>query len=483
MNKTEISQKSAENAPRHFENPRHLSRHFELTPQQQAAYDQLLPFCAGETDAGMATLEGYAGTGKTTLVGLMIRELLGDDENRDIVSVITGLRIAVAAPTNKAVRVLRDALVAADVDAEQVTFGSIHSFLGLQLKEREDGSQECVPAGHANLHVYDLVIIDECSMIAQDMMTMIANSRRSARVLFIGDPAQLPPISSSQPSPVFTHVNLRCVLTDVVRQARDNPIIRLSMTIRDHIEAGADIPAVTLAESLPVTYPAQAGIVGGGMGTAVAIAVDEIQSGRDARVIAYTNNQVLAYNRMIHHALHGDTICPFVPGEPVVAHSQFEARDWDIEHSTPGRPRIIITSEELEVISAESMPHPLYAEVPAHRIVLQQDDGNYVCSYVADDQTQLNQAINRLFDQWRQAKAEKNPEARSYSGQAWGLRKAFAPLRHAYAITTHKSQGSTFDVVVVDFDDLAKMRSVFDRNRALYVACTRSRELLALVVG
>ena len=76
--------------------------------------------------------------------------------------------------------------------------------------------------------------------------------------------------------PVFTHINLRCVLTDVVRQARDNPIIRLSMTIRDHIEAGADIPVVTLAESLPVTYPAQAGIVGGGMGTAAAIAVDEI---------------------------------------------------------------------------------------------------------------------------------------------------------------------------------------------------------------
>ena len=457
---------------------------FELTPQQQAAYDQLLPFCAGKTDTGMATLEGYAGTGKTTLVGLMIRQLLGDDDE-DIILTLLGLRVAVAAPTNKAVRVLRDALVDAGVDPQRVEFGSIHSFLGLQLKEREDGSQECVPAGKASLHLYDLVIIDECSMIDQDMMTMIATARRSARVLFVGDPAQLPPISSAQgqPSPVFTHINLRCVLTDVVRQARDNPIIRLSMTIRDHIEAGADIPVVTLAESLPVTYPAQAGIVGGGMGTAAAIVVDEIQSKRDARVIAYTNDRVLAYNRMIHHALHGNTICPFVAGEPVVAHSQFEARDWDIEHGTPGRPRIIITSEELEVISAEPMPHPMYADIPAHRIVLQQDDGNHVCSYVADDQMQLNQVINRLFEQWRQAKASKADDAKTYSGKAWGLRKAFAPLRHAYAITTHKSQGSTFDVVVVDFDDLAKMRSTFDRNRALYVACTQSREVLALVTA
>jgi len=73
-------------------------------------------------------------------------------------------------------------------------------------------------------------------------------------------------------------------------------------------------------------------------------------------------------------------------------------------------------------------------------------------------------------------------KAKDLSDQAWALRKAFAPLRHVYAITAHKSQGSTFDTAIVDYADLALMRSASQFNRSLYVAATRAREHLAVVV-
>ena len=72
-------------------------------------------------------------------------------------------------------------------------------------------------------------------------------------------------------------------------------------------------------------------------------------------------------------------------------------------------------------------------------------------------------------------------DSKKASAQAWSLRRSFAPLRHAYALTAHKSQGSTFDSAIVDLNDLSKMKSSFQFNRALYVAATRAREHLAIV--
>src|SRR5574337_1074309 len=76
-----------------------------LTAQQSAALTAMLAFARGEHGARMMTLEGYAGTGKTTLVGELLRTL-----GRQ-------LNIAVAAPTNKAVNVLREK-IGADVPVE-----------------------------------------------------------------------------------------------------------------------------------------------------------------------------------------------------------------------------------------------------------------------------------------------------------------------------------------------------------------------------
>lgn len=465
-----------------------------LTPHQAMAYRDLYRFATGETEAGMAVLRGAAGTGKTYLMAHLINALAG-----------SGLTVAIAAPTNKAVRVLRETIVAngaevPDVPIDQrfgqqqmswIAFGSIQSLLGLKVTERDDGSQECIPNPRSapSLHEYDLAIVDECSMISADLFARIITAKRSCRVLFVGDPAQLPPISATEAlSPTFTRVTFEVTLNEVVRQARENPIIRLSMRLREAIERGERISNQAIIDALPPAAESPAALLPGGPETVVQCVLHEIRSGRDARAIAFTNAAVQHYNRTLHAALHGLTPLPFVPGERVIVHSACEANL--IETEWPAKVNLI-TSEELTVRAIHRASRPQFETIPCARLVLERESGNKVEAYVALDAQQLEAEVSALFAKSRALKTKVEygqanadftlMESKAMSAQAWALKKAFAPLRHAYAITAHKSQGSTFDTAIVDLRDMAKMRSAFAFNRGLYVAITRPRAFLGIV--
>lgn len=501
------------NAARHFdldiatEDPvheHHAPRHDPtagLTDQQRAAFQALDRFAQGQTEHGMAVLRGFAGTGKTFLVARLIQAL--ED---------AGLAIAIAAPTNKAVRVLREKIVQAGVAmpdapidqqdprgaASTVAFGSLHSLLGLKLTEREDGTQECQSARDPSLHAYDLAIVDECSMIGSDLFARVVTAKRGCRVLFVGDPAQLPPIEPGEAiSPTFSKVTFEVTLSEVVRQARDNPIIQLSMLIRRAIESDHDVTAADMAAVLPPLHDSPAAaLVTGGPETVSAFALFEIRAGRDARVLAFTNAAVQQYNGAIHEALHGRTEFPFVPGEPVILHAACEAQVLDAQGRFTGIKTTLITSEEAAVIAVAPREHPDWPQVPCAAVILERDGGQQVQVFVATQASALERTIAEQFTVWRTLKARAEAayqqglraegrrlqdQAKEASARAWALRKAFAPLRHAYALTTHKSQGSTFDTAIVDLADMARMRSAFQFNRGLYVAATRPRQYLAIV--
>lgn len=477
-----------------------------LTPQQHVIFDALLPFLQGRTAHGLAVLEGYAGTGKTFLVSALLATLG------------RGLKVAIAAPTNKAVRVLKDKLIDAGAiiaDAGEPGFHqrnampkngctcrSIHAFLGLKLKELENGQQEAFPDGPSTLCHYDLVIIDECSMIDNTLFEKVLRGRNVAPVLFIGDPAQLPPVHkdavpSAVLSPVFDRVAVKYRLSEVVRQAEDNPIIRLSVTLRHLIEANVRAESLVLLSALPaIESGPKALIVAGDPATLMDYFIAQRQEDpeSDARIIAYTNDRVQRYNQALHERLHGATVTPFVQGERVIVHQQCQARKQIDAESGLFETARLVTSEELVVIDAVNENHPFYPHIAACRLALRDATGARWEAYVALDSVQLARALQDCFDEHRRLKSQSedcaDPEERAYwkekaraaSGKGWALKAAFAPLRHAYAITAHKSQGSTFDCALVDFSDLEKIPDAFSFNRALYVAVTRSREFLAIVV-
>ncbi len=158
-------------------------------------------------DTPVFKLFGYAGAGKTTLAR-HIAENAGSD-------------VAFAAFTGKAAYVMRSKGCA---DAT-----TIHSLIYRPANEAdEEGELVFTIRRDAPASKADLIIIDECSMVDDELGRDLLSFGKP--VLVLGDPAQLPPIKGGG---FFTEGDPDFMLTEIHRQAADNPIIRLSMAIRE----------------------------------------------------------------------------------------------------------------------------------------------------------------------------------------------------------------------------------------------------------
>lgn len=74
--------------------------------------------------------------------------------------------------------------------------------------------------------IYGILIIDECPMIDAELFQDINEAAPSASIVYVGDPAQLPPTSGNGAiSPVFAAIEQRAHLSDIIRQGEDNLLL------------------------------------------------------------------------------------------------------------------------------------------------------------------------------------------------------------------------------------------------------------------
>ncbi|HET7848304.1 MAG TPA: ATP-dependent RecD-like DNA helicase [Pseudolabrys sp.] len=192
----------------------------QFSTHQAAALEAVGTWLKGKPGRNGASqvfrLFGYAGTGKTTLA-------------RHIADGMDG-EVKFAAFTGKAASVMRGKGCKGA--------STIHSLI---YRARESGEEipsfdlwEEAPASKA-----DLIIIDECSMVDAELGRDLLSF--GVPVLVLGDPAQLPPVQNgANPGGFFTEHEPDMMLTEVHRQAQDDPIVRLSMDIRagEYLEPG-----------------------------------------------------------------------------------------------------------------------------------------------------------------------------------------------------------------------------------------------------
>ncbi len=150
-------------------------------------------------------LFGYAGTGKTTLARHIAEGIDGD--------------VVFAAYTGKAALVLRSK----GCDDARTIHSLIYRPQDIDSEVPSFVINEQSPANAASL-----IIVDECSMVDEDLGRDLLSFGRP--VLVLGDPAQLPPVKGGG---FFTEAQPDFMLTEVHRQAADNPIIRMSMIVRE----------------------------------------------------------------------------------------------------------------------------------------------------------------------------------------------------------------------------------------------------------
>jgi exodeoxyribonuclease V len=347
-------------------------------------------------------LFGYAGTGKTTLAKHFAEHVDGD--------------VLFGAFTGKAAQVLRS--------KGATNARTIHSMIYRPRGEEEvndevTGKTSIAPMFSVNrqspVAKASLIVIDECSMVDEALGKDLLSF--GTKVLVLGDPGQLPPVSGGG---FFTEQEPDYLLTEIHRQARDNPIIKLAMHVREGKE-----------------------IMHGDYGAAQVISRQEVTQEmvlEADQVLVGTNKTRKRYNMRLRE-LKG-----FPTGYPAAGDKLVCLRNDQVKGLLNGSLWQVMSS------SKETTK-------PGINLLVRPED---------DDMDRGAAKIKLLKAAFEEVDGEI----------PWNMRKRYDEFDYGYALTVHKAQGSQWNNVVL-FDEAWAFRE--SRERWLYTAITRAAETLTIV--
>lgn len=373
----------------------------KFSPQQDEALKAVARWLK-EGREPVFRLFGYAGTGKTTLARHFAENVDGE--------------VLFAAFTGKAAQVLRS--------RGATKARTIHSLIYRprgeeEVENEETGKTTVSPMFSINrqspLAQAALIVIDECSMVDEALGRDLLSF--GTPVLVLGDPGQLPPISGGG---FFTEHEPDYLLTEIHRQARDNPIIDLAMQVREGRE-----------------------LMHGDYGTAQVISKDEVTQELvlDAdQVLVGTNKTRRRYNQRLRE-LKG-----FIQQYPQAGDKLVCLRNDPAKGLLNGSLWQVMTSSKETV-------------KPGINLLVRPED----------DDMERGAAKIKLLKSAFEAPETEIP---------WTTKKRYDDFDFGYALTVHKAQGSQWNNVVV-FDESWAFRD--NRERWLYTAVTRASERLTVV--
>lgn len=407
----------------------------------------------------IACLQGYAGVGKTYIVSQWMARTL--EENPE-------LRICVAAPTHKALDVLRGKCGHLDVE-----FKTVASLLGQHISRNEDG--ELTKGEVPRDWTFDIYMIDEASMITREQCEKL--EAKGWKIVYIGDPAQLPPVGETN-SPAFEYKN-KFLMTTVVRQEADNPVVGIATMLRGRIEEGQ---GYTMADIAAFATPTDGRLRKVTRAALYTWAISALKKNLDGRILAYTNQTVRQHNAAMHKMLYLEAPL-FGVGEKVLVNDAY-ALPKDANADPDAEPEMLTNGTVMTVLSCTQRAQEPHGVV-TYDVECEHPDGRVLVLPVALHEDNAKSVHKVLTEQiWalrkKQGKTEKD---RAELRRLLDVRKPLnllAPLRHAYACTVHKSQGSTYDVSFVDYSDMHRSE---DRSKLMYVAVTRTSNFLVMVEG
>ena len=452
----------------------------ELTPHQSVAFEQILKDIRKnlltfdrtlELDERILSLTGAAGTGKSFLTTKVV-QTINDDLNTANYHYNFG--IALTAPTHKAVEVLKNLSDTQDIDVQALT---IHSFLNIKpIYDYEIGEESFTVLRTKTPSVASLLIVDESSMISAKIFDYICESLKRGyinTVLFIGDPYQLLPVNDTD-NKIFK-VRKQYKLTEIVRQAKDSPIIKLATKIRLGIEKKEyrDLK-VLIKENLSkdiILFDKKR------------IFVEDFYSNEnwheDDKIIAsFANDDVDTFNAAVRTQFWNergvDKPDLFLPNEMIRFRKAF---NLDIAAA-----KISISYRNSEEVMLKDVEFIYIKELNIYVwkcTVYDREKKDFF--RVVDPGSMLN--FNKYLDTYiHKAKVSKYPYNRIYWKRYFKIKEAFADVQYTFAATIHKLQGSTFDEIYIDIDSLANNKFISNdlKYRLAYVAITRARNKIKI---
>lgn len=404
-----------------------------LTPDQENALTAFVQFLTDPTET-VFVLEGYSGTGKTTLIRELLDRLPSLIKTARLINAkIPQYSVQLTATTNKAAETF------AHVTGMDVA--TIHSFLKLRVStDYRTGVSSLTPTTTRAVSGY-LLFIDEASYIDKNLLSWIFKLTENCKIVFMGDPAQLTPVKS-QGTPVFDANFAKAKLEQVVRQAKGNPIVDLSTKFRETVNNGQ------FFQFKPDGHHIQH------------LSRDEFHQAvlkeftrsdwhyADSKILAWTNKRVVEYNHFVSDHVKGDP--------------SFRVGDYAMCNKYISVGRQSIKTDQLVCITGIGFDTEKYGV-----------KGNLV---TLDYRIQVffPKSLNDKKLLVKQARAADQLDVVRIAEDEW------IDLRAVYACTVNKAQGSTYDKVFIDLDDISRCNSGDQIARMLYVAVSRARDQVFL---
>lgn len=471
-----------------------------FTNDQLKAYDELMKFIDSPFDNKdyKRALIGAAGTGKTFLVRALLLN-----------STLSYSLIGLSAPTHKACRVLGES-----IHISGIKVNTIQSDLGLRLNfdidKFDPNNPPFDPKGKIKIGNYKLYIVDEASMINSRLCIFLEKTcvSNKCKLVYIGDDSQISPVGEKYSS-AFRNIKSYS-LKQIVRQGEDNPVSYLLELLRydinhktykflNHIQR--------FKEQFNADYTKGYQVCDANTFNQTVynnFNDEELTRNVDyAKVISYTNLNVSSWNKFIRNSIIADSDKSILTKNDLIISYVTIVNEFN--------DCVIKNSEEYIINDIQNFTDSRYdknglkgflvkfqaihgGDITTPLFVIDHTDSYTVQRYVQINNSMIEAAktarANIRNEKWKSYFAFKeycllmvniiSPDGKIITSRS---------LDYGFALTTHKSQGSTFDTALVDVNDI-----VFDKygqpyadaeevNRRLYVACSRCKNKLYLKFG
>lgn len=476
-----------------------ILKKYNFTESQLETVDFIIDFLAKDFDDKrfIVGINGAGGTGKTYITKFIINHCKYSP------SVIT-----CCSPTHKACRVFSNAINrTCKVNTIQSTFGFR---LDMKLEDFDPNNPKFSPIGKHKLENQKLIIIDESSMLPVKLINYIIKvcAELSIKIIFIGDNHQLPPVNEIK-STAFDKCFKVFTLSQVVRQESTNPIKNLLDIIRDDItnKTFKFFTYIQQHKNIPNFNENDKGFIIVDKNTFknyIDSHFSDEEYTKDInlyRVLAYTNDRVTFWNNYIRNNIIKDSDKKIINRHDLIMSYTTIVDDF--------LSIIIQNSDEYIINNIVDYVDNKYG-FKGFLIKFQAINGGFITKpiFIIDHRDKFtvllyNKIVKELIDTAKAASGATRAACwKSYfkfkstyliavniKDKYTGKVVIEKDIDYGFALTSHKSQGSTYNTVFVDLNDM-----IYDKNgklytdipdmlRRIYVACSRPTNKLYIAYG
>jgi exodeoxyribonuclease V len=439
---------------------------------QHQCIERLAMFCTSPTPHHLFLLKGYAGTGKTSLVGAFVNAMMQ-----------MGQKCVLMAPTGRAAKVFHNY-------SGQKSF-SIHKKI-----YRQKSASEFQFSLSDNLHKNTFFVVDEASMISNkpneslnfgsgyllnDLIQYVYSGENCSLIL-LGDTAQLPPVMQ----PLSPALDKHCLesfgldveefeLTEVARQETESGILSNATSLRHLLSEQRALYSPQVDD----TFPDVATVVGSDLIDSIYNAYRE--SGmEECIIITRSNKRAILYNRGIRNQVlqqedelsNGDLLM-------ITKNNYFWSKAYaDLDFIANGDTvEIVRTHKHYELYGCR------FADVTLRFLDydLEVEARILIDSLYTSSSSEVDALNKKLFVEVAEDYADVSNKRDKMKQMMDNPFLNALQIKFAYAITCHKAQGGQWKQVFVDAGQVSDEQKTAEYIRWLYTAFTRSQEKLYII--